>query len=134
MSPSPPLPKERSQASEGKCCSMRPTRMQGFVALQYFSTTNFKFSSTLLPLISPCTRRATVRFTKALYASSEDAQQAAAVLGLFLVAGDRRMDRVLATEFVPLWKEAEEEDALRKKKDAEREKWRREQEEREVLS
>jgi len=56
------------------------------------------------------------------------------VLGLFLVAGDRRMDRVLAAEFVPLWKEAEEEDALRKKKDAEREKWRREQDEREVLS
>ena len=54
------------------------------------------------------------------------------MLGLFLVAGDRRMDRVLASEFVPLWKEAEEEDALRKKKDAERDKWRREQEEREV--
>ena len=76
--------------------------------------------------------KATVRFTKNLYATAEEAQQAAAVLGLFLVAGDRRMDRVLTSEFVPLWKEAEEDEAQRKKKEAEREKWRQEREAREA--
>jgi len=56
------------------------------------------------------------------------------VLGLFLVAGDRRMDRVLTSDFVPLWKEAEEDDGLRKKKDAQRAIWKAEQDAREVLS
>lgn len=76
--------------------------------------------------------KATVRFTKTLYATAEEAQQAAAVLGLFLVAGDRRMDRVLTSEFVPLWKEAEDDDVQRKKKEAQREKWREEQEARDA--
>ena len=72
--------------------------------------------------------KATVRFTKGLYSTAEEAQQAAAVLGLFLVAGDRRMDRVLAAEYVSLWKEAEDDERQRKEKEAEREKWRKEQE------
>ena len=68
--------------------------------------------------------KATVRLTKQLYPTADEAQQAAAVLGLFLVAGDRRMDRVLPADFVQLWRETEEDEVSRKKKEAQRELWR----------
>ena len=62
---------------------------------------------------------ATVRTTKEVYRTAQEAQDAAAVLGLFVVAGDRRMDRLMPAEFVPLWKEAAEDEAARGRKEAE---------------
>lgn len=62
---------------------------------------------------------ATVRTTKEVYKSASEAQDAAAVLGLFVVAGDRRMDRLMPSEFVPLWKEAAQDEASRAKREVE---------------
>ncbi|KAJ1487389.1 hypothetical protein T484DRAFT_1786757 [Baffinella frigidus] len=81
---------------------------------------------------------ATVRTTKEVFATSDEAQQAAAVLGLFIVAGDRSKDmqnmhcRLMPPEYGSLWKGAEQDEAARTKKDADWAQRKAEQEAQEV--
>ena len=56
-----------------------------------------------------------IRITKESYATPEEALEWASVMGLFVVAGDRRMDLLLPTAYRGFWKVLEEEDVIRKK-------------------
>ena len=74
---------------------------------------------------------AQVRTTEQSYPSSEEAQQQAAVMGLFLVAGDRRMDRILPVAYRSAWKSVEDAESQRRVGAEQREKKRDEMKERE---
>jgi hypothetical protein len=62
--------------------------------------------------------------------TAEEAQQRAAVMGLFLVAGDRRMDRILPVSYRSMWKTVEDSENARKSAEEERKKQQEERKQR----